>query len=464
MVHFDGSLISDLSSTGSPTPPRKDAAVFQHNGKIYLLGGEDSMGRPSKSMFSFDTNSQLVNCHTNAWKTVEQTGNIPAAPSRHPPSCQIWGEQLWLLSDDCGSTPGSKSPAERSGGIPDLHRFEFLAHSWSLVEQHGCLPDQRLATLSPFRVGFDRVVAYGPYLLAFGCEQGDENKPPPPQAPIGRAAAGAGAPQQQQLMLHAYDFCAGTWSCVPTSGAPCFTHCCALAVVGHRLVAVGHSPSPAAPKAKLNAPKATTTPPASGSATPPPPPPLPPSMRVSVLDMSGQGGGNGPLTWTEIQTYGQAPPVPETAVVAAAASGNSSFLGGGSCAFVVCENQLVMLIGGGASASAAGGGGAGGAGGGQAAGPAAAAAAVAAAAGDRLFALDLADWSWSSVAVPQPEQAGAVRPQQLLQGVAPDPGRPKGQRSLVYEPQGQALYIIGGGGYLTQVGLCQCVSGRGWWL
>ena len=93
-------------------------------------------------------------------------------------------------------------------------------------------------------------------------------------------------------------------------------------------------------------------------------------------------------------------------------------------------------------------------------GPAAAAAAAAAAAEDQLIALDLADWSWSSVAVPQPEQAGAGRPQQLLQGVAPDPGRPMGQRSLVYEPQGQALYIIGGGGSLTQVGVYECVCVR----
>ncbi len=121
-------------------------------------------------------------------------------------SCFVWGEQMWLF-DGCPDAAASSA----GGGLADLYRYEFLSQSWTAVDQNGCLPDRRLNTTC-FQ-GFHRTVTYGPYLLAFGCEQGDENQPPSPDdvAASPYSHDHRGASKRKQLMLHAYDFCSNTW-------------------------------------------------------------------------------------------------------------------------------------------------------------------------------------------------------------------------------------------------------------
>ncbi|GAX74203.1 hypothetical protein CEUSTIGMA_g1652.t1 [Chlamydomonas eustigma] len=199
-----------------------------------------------------------------------------------------------------------KFHAKREG---DMHRFEFLSQSWTTVDQLGCLPDRKLEAQTSY-CGFHKVFAYGPYLLAFGCEQGDENNPPKPQNTT--------AAKQKQLILHAFDFCSSTWSYVPTLGSPCFTHCCALVLVGHRLIAVGHSPTANLPLPKRNTSKNTKGVPVKNEGQLL-------NMKVCVLDLSGHG--HQIPAWSQMVTSGAAP-VPSPNM---------------STAFEACEDFLVLF-------------------------------------------------------------------------------------------------------------------------
>jgi hypothetical protein len=166
------------------TPERTGARLSLHGSRLFLFGGVEGKGRPSASMFFMDLRAAAQ------WRELQQKGDVPTAKDSHNGSLAVWGEQVWLLSS-----------AEND---PELRRFEPISGSWTLADQQGCLPDRRLLSAMPLK-GFEGMLAYGPYLLAFGIEQSDEN-----QTPGSSGAAGAGL-RPKALMLHAYDPISSTW-------------------------------------------------------------------------------------------------------------------------------------------------------------------------------------------------------------------------------------------------------------
>jgi hypothetical protein len=86
-----------------------------------------------------------------------------------------------------------------------------------------------------------QVVCYGPYLLAFGIEQQDENLTP---LSLSGGAYPSGAykpPRDCSLILHAYDFCTSHWSSVSTRGSPSVHSLQSLHTVDDTLIAIGTS-------------------------------------------------------------------------------------------------------------------------------------------------------------------------------------------------------------------------------
>ena len=131
-----------------------------------------------------------------------------------------------------------------------------------------------------------RFMSLGAYLLAFGCEQSDENQVP-------KSNPNVSSGPSDVLWLHAYDFCGGVWSHIPTSSSPGFSHCVAVAIVGSKLIVVGSTPLP---KPKHNTKAALHCPPSRKSDL----------LIISILDLS-QHSSQQPLAWVQRPASGQVP-------------------------------------------------------------------------------------------------------------------------------------------------------------
>jgi hypothetical protein len=111
------------------------------------------MGFPSKSMFSLEPQFSPTDM---AWRTVQQTGDIP--PGKALQSCAVWGEQLWLYGA-IDSVSGGLKEASLACVMEELHRFDFVSRFWSIAEQLGCLPDRDLS--KTMHKGFHPIVTFG---------------------------------------------------------------------------------------------------------------------------------------------------------------------------------------------------------------------------------------------------------------------------------------------------------------
>ena len=411
---------------GSPTPQRRNSTLHLYEGKLYLIGGADSLSFPSRSLFSLDTqNTVKVN---SAWKAVQQFGQLPGPSILSFQSSVIWGEQIWALGNSRKSANNLESPTndDNFSDIAELHRFDFLSYTWSRVEQYGCLPDRRLQS-TPFR-GLHKTVTYGPYLLAFGCEQNDENVPPKlstcPEPEVRKGT-------RQGLALHAFDFCSGVWTLVPTIGdGPSFTHCVAMALVEHRLIVIGHTPaapSPLSVKRKANNAMKLGSGMLPASADPN-------ALRICVLDLRDRSKGS--LMWSEVPSPG--------GPTADACEG---------CASAVVDGTYLVLYGGAQgkdSRAVPGGGKCQQSGRGRKQQPSL----------EQLSVLDLRTWAWSMVDVPKPQAISHEPPSHPEAGPARTysdrderPGSRIGQ-CMCYVPQQQALYVVGGSQSTTEVQRC----------